>query len=120
LGIDPDVLGPKLARLVELDWPVPKIEGQQLIGEVESIDRFGNLVTNISRQDLARIAQHQPLKVSCGAHQGIPIVRTYSQQSKGTIVALVGSNGHLELAVVEGNAADAVSATAGMPVTISW
>lgn len=120
LGIDPEVLGPKLPRLVELDWPLPKLESQRLVGEVESIDHFGNLLTNITRQDLAQIARHQPLRVACGPRAGIPIVRTYEVEPRGTVVALVGSNGCLEIAVVAGSAAGELGATPGAPVVISW
>lgn len=120
LGIDPELLGPKRPRLVELDWPQPRLEAARLVGEVESVDHFGNLVTNISRQDLAGVAQHQPLRVACGEHQQIPIVRTYGVQPAGTAVALVGSGGCLELAVVEGNAARVLQAAVGAVVTISW
>jgi S-adenosylmethionine hydrolase len=120
LGVDPDLLGPKLSRLVELDWPEPRLESQRLVGEVETVDRFGNLITNITRQDLAGIARHQPLRVKCGARDGIPIVRTYGAQPKGTIVALVGSGGCLEVAVVEGSAARELSAVVGVAVAIEW
>lgn len=120
VGIDPALLGPKLPRLVELDWPEPRLEANRLLGEIESIDRFGNLTSNIRRQDLAAVAQHQPLRVACGARQDIPIVRTYGMQPRGTVVALVGSAGRLEVAVVEGNAADELQAGVGTPVSVTW
>lgn len=120
LGIDPELLGPKLPRMIELDWPLPKLEAQRLTGEIESIDHFGNLITNISRQDLAAIAQHQPLRVSCCGRQELPIVRTYGAQPRGTAVALVGSGGQLEIAVVEASAARELNAVVGAPVVITW
>lgn len=120
LGVDPELLGTKLSRLVELDWPEPKLELRRLVGEVESIDSFGNLISNISRADLGRVAQNQPLKVSCGACQAISIVRTYAGQGPGSVVALVGSGGRLEVAVVEGNAARELNVRVGGPVAIHW
>ena len=120
LGINPELLGPKQPRLTELDWPQPQLEAARLVGEIESTDHFGNLITNITRQDLAGIAQHQPLRVRCGDHHNIPIVRTYGAQPKGTIVSLVGSTGQLELAIVEGNAAETLKLSIGAAVSISW
>lgn len=120
LGIDPELLGPKLPRLIELDWPQPTLTKDALRGQVERLDPFGNLITNISREDLAGIAQHQPLRVACGSRTAMPIVRTYGMQPAGTAVALAGSAGYLEIAVVEGNAAQALQATIGAEVSIRW
>ncbi len=64
-------------------------------GEVITIDRFGNAVTNLyARAD-------GWLEV---ASTMLPVVRTYAEVETGTRVGVVGSTGLLEVAVRNGNA----------------
>lgn len=64
-------------------------------GEVITIDRFGNAVTNLyARAD-------GWLEV---ASTMLPVVRTYAEVETGTRVGVVGSTGLLEVAVRDGNA----------------
>ena len=44
--------------------------------------------------------------------------RTYSDATPGTVVALASSDGRLELAVAQGNAAKVLHATVGTGVTL--
>lgn len=56
LGIKPRQLGSKINQLKQLDIPRPEVkETGQLEGQIIYIDRFGNLITNITR---ALIEQH--------------------------------------------------------------
>jgi hypothetical protein len=45
-------------------------------------------------------------------------VRTYGEAAPGDLVALVSSAGLLEVAVVQGNAADRLQVGVGAPVTV--
>ena len=65
LGLDPDQLGPPLTELVQLDWPGAKKVAQRIDGEVTTIDSFGNLVTNISRDMLADVPTDESVTVAC-------------------------------------------------------
>jgi S-adenosylmethionine hydrolase len=53
-----------------------------------------------------------------GPHEITTIVRTYGEAFQGTAVALVGSQGFIEAAVVEGRADERLSARIGTPVAI--
>jgi len=78
-----------------------------IVGEVLTIDRFGNAITNLFvRGDGA-------LRV---ADRTLPLARTYAEVAVGAPVALVGSNGLLEVAVREGNAAAVLTLAAGAAV----
>ena len=60
LGIKPRQLGSKINQLKQLDIPRPEVkETGQLEGQIIYIDRFGNLITNITR---ALIEQHASKK----------------------------------------------------------
>ena len=120
LGLDPDRLGPRLEKLVELDWPEPQLTPGKITGEVLAVDSFGNLVTNIDAGMLRRVPTDRPLRVAIDEHEVEGICSTYGEQPSGTLIALVGSTGRLELAVVNDNAAAMLGIRVGTPVTIVW
>jgi S-adenosylmethionine hydrolase len=119
LGLDPAALGPPRARLAAPPWPAPRVEPGQIVGEVVMVDRFGNLITDIHWSMLPP-AHAARLEVSCQAGCVVGLARTYGQQPAGTLVALVGSSGWLELAVVNGSAAAALGAGPGTAVHVHW
>ncbi|MGE0537411.1 MAG: S-adenosyl-l-methionine hydroxide adenosyltransferase family protein [Pirellulales bacterium] len=105
-GLDPRQLGPPVERLVDLDWPEPVVEGECIRGELIAIDSFGNAVSNISREHLSRLSKGKQVHVICGEPAiAAPLVYTYGERPVGTRVALIGSGGLLEVAIVVGNAA---------------
>jgi S-adenosylmethionine hydrolase len=118
LGVDPADLGPSVTEWVHLPEPPPPRPGMNsLTGQVVFVDHFGNLITNIAAEGL------QPPTVLGVGKQGrkrFRWVRTYAEASPGTLVALASSNGMLEVAVVQGNAARALKAGVGTPVTVGW
>jgi hypothetical protein len=46
--------------------------------------------------------------------------RTYADVEPGQVLALVGSEGHLEIAVREGSGADRLGLQPGDPVELHW
>lgn len=116
-GEPPAALGGELTRLEELAEAAPSEGEDGIQGEVRFIDHFGNLLTNIP-------AEHWPAVVAAG---GVVLgdrlidrpVRTYGDAPPGTAVTLVGSQGVLEIAVVEGSAARLLGGEIGTPVRIS-
>jgi hypothetical protein len=79
-------------------------------GEIITIDRFGNCVTNLMapRGGQCRV----------GAHDLGEVRRTYADVPTGTPAALTGSTGLLEIAVREGSAAEALDLRRGDPVVL--
>lgn len=120
LGLAPDELGPPLDRLTELPWPEVQRVANHIDGEVIEIDSFGNLITNITRDMLKGVPTDESLTVTCEEHQTQGIFKNYSDQPAMTLVALIGSEGQLELAIVEENASIMLGVRAGAPVRVSW
>lgn len=87
--------------------PVPRATGDR--GEVLWADGFGNLVTNLAPRPRGA--------VTC-AGRSARVVEAYGDAPPGSLVALAGSSGRLEICVVEGDAAALLGATAGS--TITW
>ncbi len=115
-GMDPESLGDPLDQLTRIRWPCPKETPSGVQGEVIHVDAFGNLVTSLPVTLLPRLQAAGRLRV--GPHEISTIVRTYGDAVPGTTVALAGSQGFIEAAVVEGRAAERLNAQIGTPVAI--
>lgn len=83
-------------------------------GCVITVDRFGNAVTNLVAG--TAVAQHGGT-LSVGGLL-VPVRRVYADVAPGAPVALVGSNGLLEIAVREGNAAERFGVARGTRVVL--
>jgi hypothetical protein len=120
LGLDPDRLGPPLQQLTQLDWPEPRQKQDRIDGAVIEIDSFGNLITNITANMLADRPTDRRACVVFNIYETWGIYHAYAEQAGGTLVALIGSGGRLELAIVRDNAAERLGVGVGTPVTIAW
>lgn len=102
-------------------WISIRREGSELHGEVVHIDRFGNLITNITQQDLEGRPDHPGWGVSLPGRLTLSTLsRTYADQPVGSIAAIIGSSGHLEVSVNQGNAAQVLAVGTGAPVIAFW
>ncbi len=119
-GMSLGQVGPAASQvlMLELAKPVYRPNGG-LDGEVLFIDRFGNLITNISELDLSaahsRARQH---RVAVGPHEVGPIQFSYADVPQGKLIALIGSTQMLEIAVNGGSAAAALDARRGTPIQV--
>jgi S-adenosyl-L-methionine hydrolase (adenosine-forming) len=120
LGLDPRRLGPPLDRLAMLDWPTARAAASRIDGAVIEIDAFGNLITNITAEMLAGRPTDRRACVVCNIYETWGIYHVYAEQPRGTLVALIGSSGRLELALVGDNAARRLGIAVGSPVTVGW
>jgi hypothetical protein len=94
-----DAVGPSaVARPCLLAAPVINPNGA--CGEVVTVDRFGNLLTNLD-EPLALAAQATHVEV---AGRRIPLHRTYSDIGHGQLLALVNAFGVIEIAERDGSA----------------
>lgn len=120
LGLPAERLGPPTTDFVKLVWPEVIILPRTIKGSVESIDSFGNLITDVTEQMLADVPRDERVRITCDEHETLGIFRTYSDQPPATLMALVGSHGKLELAIVGDSAAAMLGIRTGMPVKVSW
>ena len=92
----------------------------QITGEIVSIDSFGNLVTNISRDMLADVPSDESVAIRCDDHETRSIFTAYADQPPMTLVAVIGSNDQLELAIVNDSAKLMLGVEVGTPVEVVW
>lgn len=105
-------LGEPLPGPVLLSLPEPVREGTEVRGEVLVVDRFGNLVTNIPGSWAPAGAG-----VRVGSRR-LSLLPSYGHASPGDLLALVNSDGRVEVAVRDGSAAALLGVGAGEPVRI--
>lgn len=90
--------------------PIPRIDGDAVVGEVLYVDRFGTLISNISPSAL------QPgSSIRVGVDVG-PLRRTFADVASGAVVAFTGSGGTVEIAVRDGSAAEQLGVGVGAEV----
>ena len=120
LGLNPDLLGVPHGELRSLAWPEPQCEPGRILGEVWASDSFGSLLTNIPAAMVSEIPDLLRATVNCHGCKIAGISRTYGERQPGHLIALIGSSGRLEIAVVNGNAAITTGAIVGAPVEVTW
>lgn len=89
-------------------------------GHITSIDSFGNLSTNITQKMLDAIPSDATITTTCEEHQTFGIFANYADQPAQTLIALVRSGNELELAIVNGTAAEMLGVNIGDKVVITW
>lgn len=98
LGAPLDLLGERCLEPVRLRTPQPhRAPDGTVHGEVLTIDRFGNAVTNL--------VVREPGTVHIGGQEA-RLVRTYGDAAPGELVAVIGSSGLVEVARRDGHAAE--------------
>lgn len=106
LGVKPRQLGIKISQLEQLEIPKPvhKKTGQ-IEGQIIYIDRFGNLITNITREHIKDLKTTQKrTETSVGKKRILGLCNTYADVKAGELLVLFGSAGFLEVSINHGNA----------------
>lgn len=113
IGVEPSSFGPLIETVEAFAVPFATKEGNTTVGQVIHMDHFGNLVTNIHEPDLPP----SPHRIDVAGHviDGL----TPHFQASSSLVALMGSNGTLEIAVPNGDAAATLRATVGAEVRVT-
>jgi hypothetical protein len=114
-GFSPEELGQPLERFTKLSFGEGIREGHFLKGEIIYIDRFGNLVTNISSAELVNcIKPEDEIVLEIGSKSvQVKFCETYGQMSENQLFVTVGSHEQTEIAVNRGSAAQRLRARAG-------
>jgi hypothetical protein len=107
-GVAPERMGPAVTDAVRLPHASPEVRDGGIEGCVMFVDRFGNALTNVDATDLASAfpaAPESALEVLVLDHSILGLARAYGEHALGTVVAVVGSSGRLEIAQVGGDCA---------------
>ncbi len=119
--MDPAKFGDEISDYVRFAAPKPKpVNAKTLRGVVLKIDRFGNLVTNITPQDAPVLFQENApaFKIVLGGQEITEIKNNYAQGAPGEIFGILGSMGYLEIAANRGAAAKLLGVEKGTDVNV--
>lgn len=105
-------LGPPLEDPIVLSLPEPVQDEGGASGEVLAVDRFGNLVTNIPGRWAVT-----PVTVEI-AGRTLDLLPSYGHVPPGELLAVVDSDGRVEVAARDASAADLLGVGPGEPVRI--
>lgn len=121
-GGEPHHFGREISDYVWIDIPKPVSANNSLKGEVIHIDKFGNLITNITYTDLENLKKgsaelSSPLVRICGTE--MTGIKRYYAEAEGDVTApIINSFGLLEIYRYMGDAAKALNAGKGEVVEI--
>jgi S-adenosylmethionine hydrolase len=120
-GVDPARMGEEVKDYVRFSAPRPKpVDSTSLRGVVLKVDRFGNLITNITPQDAPALFQSDapPFKIQIGTREISQIRTAYADGAPGEVFGILGSMGFLEIAANRAAASRLVDAAKGSDVNI--
>ena len=103
-AVEPDAL-------VRLPVAGVEIRGSRRVGVIQHVDRFGNLISNLRRQDL-------PGAELLLGERVISVHQSYRDVPDGALAALIGSHGYYEIACRGGSAAEVTGASRGDVVSL--
>lgn len=113
LGHAPEEFGEKVPSLTVLPLVHPHMVSKDvMVGHILHIDNFGNIITNITSEDLPR----HDITIEIGSHVISGLSRTYGE-GEG-LLALIGSSGYLEIALKDGSASAHLGVDIGAQVNI--
>ncbi len=106
-GVKPSDFGSVIYDYVFPEFAKPQMKQGKVVGEILSIDRFGNIISNISIEELERLRFHEGdfIDVTIGnKSSNLLFCSTYGEVPTGTPLTLVGGGNFLEVAVNQGSA----------------
>jgi S-adenosyl-L-methionine hydrolase (adenosine-forming) len=111
LGASLSNVGHAVTDVYRSPLPTPHHDGTLMIGEVIYVDRFGTLISNIPGE-----AVEPGVRIRVAGTEIGTLARTFGDVARGTLVALVGSGGTVEIAVRDGSAARLLGVGVGAEV----
>ncbi|MGD8454813.1 MAG: SAM-dependent chlorinase/fluorinase [Anaerolineales bacterium] len=109
-GVPLKKLGVSIDDPVRIDLPDPKKTKTGIVGEVIRIDHFGNIISNIHRDEMEDLGD---VRVSLCDLTLDGLVRTFGEREPGELVALYSSTDYLIVSEVNGDAQKRLGAEVG-------
>ncbi len=118
--VDSHKFGDEIEDYVRFAAPKPKPAGEnKLRAVVLKVDRFGNLITNVTPEDApALFAPNAAFKIVVGSKEITDIRAAFAEGAPGEVFAVLGSMGYLEIVANRAAAAQLTGAGKGSEVSI--
>lgn len=120
-GMDLSLVGQRIPResCIHLSGFASRRIGGTIIGQVIAKDHFGNLRTNITENEVRNLPGSGGITLRAGELQIDGLISVYAERQSGELIALIDSQGLVEIAVVDGDAAAYTGIGAGGEIIIS-
>jgi len=118
-GVRPEEFGPEIDNLIELESLKPTATSDgALEARIIHLDRFGNCVTNLTREHLGDDLSGARVRIN--DREITSFRRYYAEQTESNdeVFGIIGSAGFLELAATNASAATVLNARRGDSVTL--
>ncbi len=113
-GIKPDELGAEITDFVRFDETRPrKISENEIEAEIIEIDRFGNLITNLKREDLP-----ERFALEIGKTRIEKLQNYFAEAIKSEIFMIFGSAGFLEIVAFQDSAKNILQSETGQKIVV--
>ena len=112
-------LGPH-CELKALHWGEPSYSENCLRGKIIHIDKFGNAITNIRRENFLSLKNGRRFEIFIRNVRLKRIVNTYSDVNKADALAIFGESASLEIAMREASAAELLGLKVHDMITIEF
>lgn len=109
---DRSVIGAEITDAIRIVFPKYYMTDSSVRGEIINIDRFGNLISNIPGSLV------KPLWLARIADRDVRVTGTYGDAEEGELIALINSDGMLEVAVRNGSAAQNLNLPRGASIEL--
>jgi len=118
--VDSHKFGEEIEDYVKFAAPRPKPNGEnKLRAVVLKVDRFGNLITNVTPEDApALFSRKSAFKIVVGNKEITTIRAAYAEGAQGEVFGILGSMGFLEIVANRAPAAQITGAGKGAEVSI--
>lgn len=120
-GVDSGKFGEPITDFVRFNAPKPKaVAPNSMRGVILKVDRFGNLVTNFTEQEVPALFQDTPpaFKITIGKSEITEMKSAYADGNPKQIFAIVGSMGYLEIAANRASALQLTGSGKGSEVNL--
>ncbi len=119
--VDSHKFGDEIEDYVRFAAPKPKATGEgRLRAVVLKVDRFGNLITNVTPEDAPALfaAGSAGFKIVVGSREITEVRTAYAEGAPGEVFGVLGSMGYLEIVANRAAAAQITGAGKGSEVSI--
>jgi S-adenosylmethionine hydrolase len=116
-GLAPEKLGEPFHDYIKGTVKKPVQGKDEISGDILYIDKFGNAVSNIEE---SLLANREIKEIRIKGYTFHALSETYNDVSAGKPLALIGSNGTVEISVNKGHAVEQLNLRTGDPVTVTF
>jgi len=120
-GVSIDEFGELITDYVRFTPPKPQqVNAHHVKGVTLRVDRFGNLITNLTTEDVAEVLSEnpRPFRIVINGQEITQVHSAFAAGKPNELFAILGSSGYLEICAYRNSASKLLQAGPGMEVEV--